>query len=356
MALNLPANCPIPLLVIFSHIDGEVSKAKKEIEKEGFEVEIVQDRFSMIDKISSPRCFGVVLNDPGNLEALKLLQSAKSLTSARWILFSKDTEKTFFRTQAYGVGAAAVFGYPLKSFQLISEASKIFSGIQDGYINRVMVKLVEQVDSKYLDLPKLDINNKYSSRRNWPKFSEAKDFKNLAATTMDRISSFDKMLQTLVKEIGEPSIRFRLISFGIDSPIIAPAPKDFVVLSSNQPLHPYELITPVNRYPEIMGALVNKSPVYVKSVLDQNLFNEQISKITKAGVRDVAAVPLFNDNKIFGMFLLRFSQIESAKRLEFMRDFGAYARDITPLILDMDFFARLYRSNSKIIQTKRTAT
>ena len=354
MSLDLPKTCPRPLVVMLGVPEAELKISTKELIEEGFDVESIGDNFALIEKISNTRCFAVIVGESTNSDPLKLLQSSRALGQAQWILLSQSSEKTTYRAHAFSLGAAAVQNFPPPRGSLLSELRRLFVEEQNAYLRRVAPDQRRGIDEKFRRLDSFQPNNNFRSRREWPQLSDPAEMRAIGHTSVGQIRGFDSLLERLERDSEEIDVRFRLVSFGVQSALIPDVPDEFVVLSSNHSVFPTQLLTPVRLYPEVQAALLKKEPIYVTDLNSEEVFSGFLTKFDPVLVKEVAAVPLLKDGRVFAMFLLSFSMKPNDGRYEFLEDFAAYATEITPFVQNLDFFARIYRENPKILSMHRT--
>jgi hypothetical protein len=188
----------------------------------------------------------------------------------------------------------------------------------------------------------IDPANDFRKRRKWPLLGIV-DSKKPRLNFDQRTEAFNHALTLALADLnGGGSIS--LVSFGVESVLENVDPEFYVILASSKVASRTKEIYSCKLHPEIRIAQTQASAIAVIDIQKTKEFNEVIGQFLKSGVQSIAAIPLFNEGRLYAMINAQLRDSMSEQVKYFLADLAAYSVELEGEIQELDFFSRIYRT------------
>jgi hypothetical protein len=353
-----------PAVLLIGFNDFQNRQMIRDLDKQNIEGLCSNQISEMIPLIMKPQTRLIVICDRLVKNPFNFIQSARTVSSAKWILIS-EKQNISFRCQAVvGLGVEEVLSYSAGWHTLLGTILAILEQElkNTSPINKQLVthkttispaKDFDFSDTAIIslknDLTYFHQQNKAPFKQDWPSL-DSYLLKEFIGNQKKSSQFMNDILLKLQKDCDNEG-RFSLITFGVRSALIEGTPKEFIVLNSTDQLpDPRPLATAA--YPELLEGLKAGTACLSEDVLDSSVFYPIKKQLLLLNTRSVASIPLMNQqNQIFAAIKIRFPNRASEDTKHFIQDLLAYSKKIAPIASYLDFVGRIYAGSG--IQSAR---
>jgi hypothetical protein len=343
----------LPIVVFFGTTEAVFFEMTKSLVQSGFKPMLAKTPAQVAQLLADPAFrMGVVMDDRLP-DPLKLIQIGKKVSKALWILISKERSNAFRAMALGGLKVDALFEYPLAPALIVSKIRHLNANFEAQALERLSVsrkndlrifpKDLPSLGQQHLGFEALPSGDFRTHRPSWPNLS-AELYKKAAGNSLVIQTLLDEALNKVVRDLKQFS-RVSIVSFGVDQPFVEGDPMEFVILSSSDLIDRKlkQQSRKTSEYPELMEAFRSGQALVVKNIRESALFTPMMGKLEKVGTFSLAAIPLLQGTRPFGVIKARMKDANSEMALSVLADLHDYSRELSKFALQSSFFQRIYR-------------